>query len=440
MQGTGGSPPVDREPTNLSGSRPRAALVLPGGGARCAYQVGVVKAIASWCPPGRPLPFAVLCGTSAGAINAAVLATHALDARSAAAALERVWANFRVGQVFRTGSRDMLRSGLHLMLALLSGGWLLPTPRSVFDTAPLRELIEWNVNFARLRQALEAGALDALAVTATSLDRGDSVSFVQTASPFESWGRAGRRGLSAELTTDHLMASSAIPLLFPPVEMDGSWFGDGAMRQAMPLSPAVHLGAEHVLVIGSREPRHAQTVSSGQPAIGDVFGFMLESLFTEGLSADLERIERINALLDHARPGPPPLGLRRIETLLVLPRRDPGEIAAAHEQALPRSLRTLLRMLGSVGGAGGQLLSYLLFEAPFTRELIELGRQDALARRAELCEFLGLECASEQEQRPEAQQRRKSHDVGDGGQDHAARERRVDPQAFQRQRDQHAGD
>ena len=371
--------------------RPRIALVLPGGGARSAYQVGVLKAIAGWCQAGEPLPFSILCGTSAGAINAAVIGADAGDFRRAAAELDRVWSNFRVSQVFRTGALDMLRSGLHLLLALVSGGWLLAVPRALFDNTPLRALLTREIDFARLSQAISAGALDAIAVTATGLGGGESVTFVQSARPFEPWSRSGRRGIATDITIDHLMASAAIPLLFAAVPIAHFHFSDGAMRQTMPLAPAIHLGADRILVIGARSSRIDPPVPDKPPDMGELFGFMLDTLFMEGLHADLERVERTNALLDHLPGGPMPLGLRRIQTLMMLPRSDPREIAIAHRDAMPRTLRALLRILGVAGERGGRLMSYLMFEAPYTRELIRLGVQDAEARRAEISSFLGLD-------------------------------------------------
>jgi NTE family protein len=374
----------------MTTQNPRIALVLPGGGARSAYQVGVLKAIAGWLPPATPLPFSILCGTSAGAINAAVLAARAGDARDATSALARVWGDFRVPQVFRAGTRDMLRSGLHLMLALISGGWLLPLPRALFDTSPLRELLSKNIDFARLSETLARGMPDSVAVTATNVTSGDSVSFVETSRPFAGWDRAARQGVAVRLDVAHLMASSAIPMLFPSVVVEGTHYGDGAIRQTMPLAPAIHLGADRILVIGARPHLRRPRTSQPEPNMAEQFGFMLDTLFMEGLQSDLERLERVNTLLAHARPGPLPLGLRHVETMLVLPQRDPSAIALAHRQAIPSSLRALLRMLGASGERGGRLLSFLMFESVYTRELIRMGERDAAARRAEICAFLGI--------------------------------------------------
>lgn len=383
---------MSEDAPSYGASGPRIALVLPGGGARSAYQVGVLQAIAGWCPPGRPLPFSILCGTSAGAINAAVLGAHGGNVQRAAADLARVWGGFHIEQVFRAGAVDMLRSGLHLLLALVSGGWLLPMPRALFDNAPLRELLSASVDFAALRRALAAGMPDSITITATSITRGDSVTFVEASRPFTPWDRAGRRGVAAQLGVDHLMASSAIPLLFPAVAMGEGHYGDGAMRQSTPLAPAIHLGADRILVIGVRQPGRALVGAGTEPNMAEQFGFMLDSLFMEGLQADLERLARINALLGQLPPGPAPHGMRHVETMLVLPQRDPSELALAHRMAMPGTLRALLRILGATGVRGGRLLSYLMFESPYTREMIRLGERDAALRRAEISAFLRLEC------------------------------------------------
>ncbi len=381
--------------------------MLPGGGARSAYQVGVIKALAEIAPRNARSPFPILCGTSAGAINATVLAAGAMRFRETAITLERVWRNFRVEQVFRADTTSMLRAGLHWMLALISGGWLLRPPDSLFDNAPLRQLLEWNVNFARIRQAIDCGALEAVAITATGYASARSVSFFERRGAAEPWARVWREGQPAEITLDHLMASAAIPFLFPPVRMQGEYFGDGAMRQVTPLSTAIHLGAERLLVVGVRNATRpmAAAPTEGPPSFGQIFGFMLDTLFMDGLYSDLERLESVNDLLARLPAGVAGQGrrgLRRIDALVMAPQDELGDIAARHARQMPRTLRALLRTMGANNPGGRRLLSYLLFESGYTRELIRLGHRDAMERRDALEAFIAAP-ASDEEQRAEAE-------------------------------------
>ena len=365
-------------------------LVLSGGGARGAYQVGVLKAVAELLPEEAPAPFQVICGTSAGAITAAVVAAHAAHFRAGVVNLERVWRNFHVDQVFRADTTSMLRSGAHWALAVLSGGWLVPPPRSLFDNTPLRELLERHVNFARIQEALEHGHLEALAISAAAYRRAESVAFYASAREQAPWLASWRRGERAELALDHLMASAAVPFLFPPVRMGGEYYGDGAMRQSAPLSPAIRLGAGRLLVVGVRPAttscHNAGAPEGHGPTFGQIFGFMLDTLFMDGVHADLERLERDNLLLSCV--GVERARLRHIDTFLVAPREDFGEIAARHADEMPRSLRVLLRTMGAANPGGATLLSYLLFESGYTRELIALGYADAMRRRDELYDFV----------------------------------------------------
>jgi len=389
--------------------RSRLALVLPGGGARSAYQVGVIKALAEIMPRQSPVPFPILCGTSAGAINAAALAAGAFHFREAAVSLERVWRNFRSDQVFRVDTLTMIRAGLHWLLALASGGWLTKPPRSLLDNSPLRQLLEWSVNFARVRQALDAGVIEALSITATGYWSARSVSFFEGRGPAGQWSRVWREGQPAEITLDHLMASAAIPFLFPPVHMQGEYFGDGAMRQVTPLSPAVRLGAERLLVVGVRTSTRPGPVLPvpAAPTFGQIFGFMLDTLFMDGLYADLERLESINDLLSRlpsCREGQGPRGLRRIDAMVIVPRDDFADIAARHAAEIPRTLRALLRTMGANNPGGRKLLSYLLFESGYTRELIRIGYRDAMERRDAIEAFItGAGADSDEEHRAEAQ-------------------------------------
>jgi NTE family protein len=368
----------------------RTALVLSGGGARAAYQVGVLQAIAEWLPPDAPVPFKVLVGTSAGAINAAALAARARQLREAVTELERVWSGFHVEQVVRSDAASVARAGLHWAISLLSGGWLGQPPRSLLDTTPLRELLSHAIPLDRIPESIAAGPVQALAVATTSYTTGRAVAFFEAVPSTQEWQRVRRAGVRREIDLDVLMASSAIPFIFPAAQIAGDYYGDGAMRQLAPLSPAVHLGANRLLVVGTRAEAAASPADGGldaPPSPGHLLGFVLDSLFTDGLSIDVERLRQINQLLSAEAIGPEP-GHRPIEILIVQPSDDPTAIARRHLRAMPRSLRVLLRTIGALEARGGLLASYLLFESDYTRELMALGRSDARTRRDEIVAFL----------------------------------------------------
>ncbi|MGA2187301.1 MAG: patatin-like phospholipase family protein [Steroidobacteraceae bacterium] len=370
---------MDEEPPDLG-------LVLTGGGARAAYQVGVLKGIAGLVRRGSGCPFPVITGTSAGAVSAVALASDPAHFRQAVYAIERVWRDFRVDQVFKADTVSILRSGLHWMLALVSGGWLAHPPHSLFDNSPLWDLLRTKLNFDGIPRGLYKRHLDAVGICATSYADADSMTFYACASAIDPWQRAFRKGARVQLTLDHLMASLSIPFLFRPIFVHEQYFGDGAMRQTSPLSPALHLGANRLLVIGvgdtdtsSFSPRNRTL----EPSFGQMFGFMLDSLFMDQLHADLEHIKSLNQAS----------GARPIEALVITPSQDLSDIARRHRHELPRALRALLRTLDANNTSGTHLLSYLLFERGYTRELIALGQTDARARAAEIRKFLALEYA-----------------------------------------------
>jgi len=372
--------------------RPTVGLVLTGGGARSAYQVGVLLALAELLPRARN-PFQIIVGTSAGAVAAGVLAAEAHHWRRAVAGLERVWANFRSSQVFHVNARHMLRAGAHWVLALVSGGLVLSPPKSMLDNTPLRELLGVHVDCAGIRRSIARGHLRAFALCSTSYSTGRSVAFYDGIDSIGDWARVQRIGCRTELTLDHLMASAAIPLLFPPIKIGEEYFGDGAMRQVHPLSPAIHLGADRLLVLGVRARRAAGVTVDRQhsvmPTPGEIFGYMLDTLFTDQIYGDLEQLERINVLV-HSAPQAA-RGERPIETLMLAPSVDPREIAARHVREMPPGLRALLRVIGGRDVSGYQLASYLMFEAGYTRALIELGYRDAMEARSALTAFMSGE-------------------------------------------------
>jgi NTE family protein len=372
--------------------RPMVGLVLTGGGARSAYQVGVLRALSELLPRARN-PFQVIVGTSAGAVAASVLAAEAPHWHRAVAGLERVWANFRSEQVFHVDPIHMLRSGVHWIVALLSGGLVLSPPKSMLDNTPLRELLGMHIELPGVRRSIARGHLHAFAICATSYLTGHSVAFYDGVSQIKDWSRVQHVGRRTELRLDHVMASAAIPLLFPPMRLGQEYFGDGAMRQLMPLSPAIHLGADRLLIIGARAQRDAGVLGDRaypvMPTPGEIFGYMLDTLFTDQIYADLEQLERINQLV---RLAPEEAhGLKAVETLMLAPSIDPREIAARHAGEMPRALRTLLRVIGGRDVSGSQLASYLTFESGYTRELIELGYRDAMQARRLLLAFMSGE-------------------------------------------------
>jgi len=370
----------------LSAERPKIALVLTGGGARSAYQVGVLKGIAELVRRGSSCPFQIITGTSAGAVSAIALASDAAHFRRSVYAIERVWRDFRVHHVFRADPWSMLKSGMHWMLALLTGGWLMHPPHAMFDNTPLWELLRAQLDFDGIPRSLYKRHLEAIGVCATCYADADSVTFYASASEIEPWARVFRKGARAQLTLDHLMASLSIPFLFRPVLLNEQFFGDGAMRQTSPLSPAIHLGADRLLIVGVNDPINLGArpkVPAIEPSFGQIIGFMLDSLFMDQLHADLERINRYNENSE----------FRHIDSLVLIPSRDVNEIARRHAHELPRSLRILLRTLGANNAASTLLLSYLLFERGFTRELIAMGYEDARAHADQIRGFLALSAA-----------------------------------------------
>lgn len=371
-------------------ARPRAGLVLTGGGARAAYQVGVVKAVRDLL--GNPVknPFPIVCGTSAGAINAASLAVFADDFSRAVAKLLEVWENMRCEHVYRTDFPSIMKSGARWLRALMLVS--RNNPMSLLDNAPLRAMLERTLRFERIQEHIDAGALYAVCVTASGYTSGQSVSFFQGGSGLEGWERNQRIGAGVMLKLDYLMASSALPFIFPAVKVHREYFGDGSMRQMAPVSPALHLGADRVLIVGTgRQTRdQARARSSIYPSLAQIAGHALNSIFLDSLAVDIERLERINRTV---RMIPPEqlegsqLMLRPVKVLFITPSQPIERIAARFIHDLPRSVRFILRPTGALSRAGSNLASYLLFEESFCRALIDLGYQDTLARAAEVRDF-----------------------------------------------------
>ncbi|PWB36064.1 Patatin [Pseudomonas sp. SDI] len=378
---------------------PITGLILSGGGARAAYQVGVLAGIADLLPPGAANPFPVIVGTSAGAINAVTLASGALHFPEAIRRLTAFWQGFRSHQVLRSDWPGVIRQASRFVgHSLLGLG--AQAPVALLDSSPLRTLLNDHLDLDGIGHAIEQQQLRAVAVTAFGYESGQAVTFYQGKGAIDPWLRHRRIGMPTRLSVEHLLASSAIPLLFAPIKLGQEYYGDGAVRQSAPISPALHLGASRVLVVGVSGNPHQpapgdgqQRIFSGvQPSLAQIGGHLLNSTFIDSLEDDLELLQRLN-YLSHLLPADlnkRRLGMAPVEVLVVAPSQPLDEIAARHRRELPAALRVFLRGPGATKTSGAGVLSYLLFEAGYCSELIELGRRDALAKREQLCQFLGL--------------------------------------------------
>lgn len=380
---------VSDEPAVVNAPPGVTGLVLPGGGARGAYQAGVLKAIAE-IAGGAENPFPVICGTSAGAINAAVLASHAHEFLVGVRNLEHFWSTMFCSRVYRTDPAAVLGAGLHWAVSLASGGRLLANPKSLLDNSPLRRFLEKHLQLEGVAEALSRGALRGIAVTSSGYSRAAAISFFQGLAEVTPWNRARRHGEPTQLTAAHLLASAALPLLFPAVRIGNEYYGDGGMRMLSPLSPAIHLGASRLLVITTRDerPDPPPAAPTPYPALGEIGGYLLDTIFMDTLNADLNRLNRINrtlALVPEERRSE--IGLKPIEALVIRPSQDVRQITREHAGEIPWAVRLLLRTLGG-WGRDWRMASYLLFEAPYCRELMRLGYEDGMRERARLQAFI----------------------------------------------------
>jgi NTE family protein len=390
----------------VSGAR---ALVLMGGGARTAYQVGVLKGLAHLlrrhAPERGEFPFKILLGTSAGALNATYLASRALEGLASIDQLCAFWRQLRSAQVYRLPTLpwpwpNLLSAGLTLMLQVRQH-------RALLDTLPLVDTLHRHVLLDRIETSLREGVLEAVAVTASSYTSGEHWTFCQTtaAPPCAPWRRPGRRASMQPLTIEHLMASSAIPFLFPavPLWVDGhkEYFGDGSMRQLSPVSPAIQLGARDVLVIGVGQPQRASLggQSSGEdPTAGTIAGHALASVFHDTLQADVEQAQRVSRTIAQLPPDvAQALPYRPVNVLAIQPSVSLDELALKHVDALPAGTRRTLVGLGALdthraaNGSAAALASYLLFEPDFVNALIECGQRDAQLHEGELLAFFDMQ-------------------------------------------------
>jgi len=373
----------------------RAALILTGGGARAAYQVGVLKAIAEFLPRNAHCPFPIICGTSAGALNAATLAVNAGNFRRGVQYLTNTWRNFHAYRIYRTDVVGVFNNSMLWLAGVVLNmiGINKLSKVSLLDNSPLIELLEEMLPCEKIQDSIDAGFLHALSITASGYGSGQSVSFYQGVKQLVPWRRRGRVGIPMQIENRHLLASSALPFIFPATLINREYFGDGSMRQTAPISPALHLGATRVLIIGvsmNGDQGNYDRADIGQyPSLASIAGHTLNSIFLDSMEADLERLKKINDLVaimpEEMRVR---AEIRHVDALIILPSQPIDKIAERHATELPWTIRLLLRLIGARQQSGGTLVSYLLSEKKFCSALIDLGYQDALKRRDEIMTFL----------------------------------------------------
>jgi NTE family protein len=374
----------------------RIGLVLTGGGMRAAYQVGVLKAIAEFLPRHAPNPFPIICGTSAGAINAAALAVGAQNFRDGVQYLVNTWKGFHADQIYRTDVIGVFNNTVLWFTGLLFSALGINKLKqvSLLDNSPLVKLLEEMLPYEKIQESIDAGLLHALSITASGYGSGQSVTFYQGVKQIVPWKRTGRAGAPTQININHLLASTSLPFIFPATLINREYFGDGSMRQIAPLGPALRLGATSILVIGVTAngiEQPERTDISEYPSLAQIAGHAMNSIFLDSMEVDLERLKKINDLVDMM---PDEIrersNLKHVDVLVVSPSQPIEKIAERHAAELPWTIRLLLSLIGARQRRGGTLVSYLLSEKKFCRALINLGYQDALKRREEIMGFLGM--------------------------------------------------
>jgi NTE family protein len=375
----------------------RVGLILTGGGARAAYQVGVLKAIAEFLPRRAHSPFTVICGTSAGALNAATLAVNAKSFRKGVQYLLNTWKNFHAGRIYRTDAIGVFNNSVLWLAGLIVSA--IGSDRlkqvSLLDNSPLIELLEEMLPCEKIQESIDKGYLHALSITASGYGSGESVTFYQGVKELLPWRRTGRVGIPTQIEIKHLLASSALPFIFPATLINREYFGDGSMRHISPIGSALHLGATRVMVIGvtayGNSDLGERSDIAEYPSLAKIAGHALNSIFLDSLEVDLERVRKINGLVammsDEMRERSK---LKHVDVLVVSPSQPIDKIAEQYADELPWTIRLLLRLVGARHRNGSTLVSYLLSEKKFCRSLINLGYQDALKRREEIMSFLDL--------------------------------------------------
>lgn len=370
----------------------KTALMLSGGGARAAYQVGVLKALAELVPENEANPFQIICGTSAGAINAAKLATEADNFHQAVNGLEKIWGTLSSEHIHQVGYATVVKSFLKILVSFFHSGVAKGQPLSLFDNRPLFYLLKRSINMARLNTMIAKNYIHGLSINALGYTSGQNIAFFQGNASIEGWSKARRLGLRTQLQHKHLMASSAIPAIFPSVRINREYFGDGALRQSAPLSVPLKMGADKIMVIGvsGNKPKIDRLKTYSSPSIAQVFGNMLNSAFIDAMDEDIAILERINTVAKCISPEQQAqLGVKPVQTLVIKPSVKFDILAGEYEHHLPHSMRLLLSIVGAnKNGNGSSLASYLLFEKAYCKKLIEIGYQDAMAQIDEIKRFM----------------------------------------------------
>ena len=369
----------------------KVGLVLPGGGARGAYQVGVLKAFLEISNTKSQSPFDIFSGTSAGAINGAFLASGAHTFDHSVNSLVDIWSNFTSNKVYKTDPITMLKSSIHWFLTIISGGVLVPNPISLLDNQPLKNLLRETIKFPSIQSNIDSSVIASLAVTSASYRTRKSCTFFQANNGANNWQKTHREGRKTSINLDHLMASVALPLIFPAIRMKDEYFGDGAMRQATPLSPAIRLGAEKLMIISAKETNDRFRFNNQYPSFEKITGYILEASFLDGLYSDIERLNRINQIIKNSGDRAITTNnktMKYVDYLIISPSEDLNEIAQKHYHNMPLSIRLLLKGLGLLKDSQSELLSFLLFESVYTSELIDLGYRDGIGKKQEIADFM----------------------------------------------------